>query len=338
MPIDSPGSVVTPVPEAALRSGAGWPLSFRRFALFAAVLAILFSVPLYSLMRLALHSELYSHILLIPFISAYLIWIRKSELGVRGSKFKVPPGPTAVSRSTLHAPRAALLPFLVGSALLICYAALRWRGWHPAREDYLAFTTFSFLLFLLGGALFFLGSPIVKAVTFPTAMLLFMVPFPSVVKNGIEVFFQHTSADAASVFFSLSRTPLFREGLLFRLPGITLQVAEECSGIRSSMVLFITGLLAAHLFLRTPWKRAVLVLLVIPLGIVRNGFRIMTIGLLCVHIDPSIIDSPIHHRGGPIFFLLSLIPFFLILVLLRKSERSDRGRSQAAAPAPTTAN
>jgi len=74
------------------------------------------------------------------------------------------------------------------------------------------------------------------------------------------------------------------------------------------------------MLLTSTWRRAVLVAFVIPLGIVRNGFRILVIGLLCVHIGPHMIDSVIHHRGGPIFFALSLIPLFLLLIWLRRSE------------------
>jgi exosortase/archaeosortase family protein len=107
------------------------------------------------------------------------------------------------------------------------------------------------------------------------------------------------------------------------LPGIVIQVAQECSGIRSSLVLFITSLLASYLFLKSPWRRAVLVSLVIPLAILRNGFRILVIGLLCVYVGPQMINSVIHHRGGPLFFALSLIPLFLLLWWLRKGKRSE---------------
>ena len=84
--------------------------------------------------------------------------------------------------------------------------------------------------------------------------------------------------------------------------------------------LFITSLLAGHLFLRSPWKKTALALAVVPLAILRNGFRIFTIGMLCVHVDPAMIKSPVHTRGGPLFFVLSLAPFFLFLWWLRKSE------------------
>jgi len=112
-----------------------------------------------------------------------------------------------------------------------------------------------------------------------------------------------------------------RHGTLFELPGIVLRVAQECSGIRSSWVLFITSLLASHVFLRTRWRSVVLVAFVIPLGILRNGFRILVIGLLCVHVGPHMIDSTIHHQGGPLFFALSLVPLSLLLWWLRRQEQ-----------------
>src|SRR5262249_62388208 len=119
--------------------------------------------------------------------------------------------------------------------------------------------------------------------------------------------------------------PVLRQGMIFQLPGMTIEVAQECSGIRSSLVLFITSLVAAHLFLRTQWRRIVLVALVIPLGILRNGFRILVIGLLCVHYGPHMIASPIHRQGGPLFFTLSLIPLFFLLWWLRRGVMGDKG-------------
>ena len=85
------------------------------------------------------------------------------------------------------------------------------------------------------------------------------------------------------------------------LEVVVLEVGQECSGIRSSWVLFISSILASYLFLTTSWRKVALVAFVIPLGILRNGFRILVIGLLCVHIGPHMIESPIHHRGSGIY-------------------------------------
>jgi len=118
--------------------------------------------------------------------------------------------------------------------------------------------------------------------------------------------------------------PFLRAGQIFQLPNITLEVGQECSGIRSSVVLFITSILAANLFLKTTWRRFVLVAIVIPLGILRNGFRIFVIGFLCVHVGLQMIHSLIHRRGGPLFFVVSLVPLLLVLWLLRKGDEQTR--------------
>jgi exosortase len=159
------------------------------------------------------------------------------------------------------------------------------------------------------------------AAAFPILFLIFMVPLPDGVVSWLETASVLGSADVSAFLFNITGTPLLREGTLFTLPTITLKVAQECSGIRSSWVLFITSLLASDLFLERPWRRIVLVAFVIPLAIVRNGFRILVIGLLCVHVGPHMIDGVIHHRGGPIFFVLSLGPLFLLLSWLRRQEQ-----------------
>jgi exosortase/archaeosortase family protein len=89
-------------------------------------------------------------------------------------------------------------------------------------------------------------------------------------------------------------------------------------------VLFMTSILAANLFLKTPWRRFALVAFVIPLGILRNGFRILVIGLLCVNVGPQMIHSIIHRRGGPVFFVLSLVPLLLMLWWLRRGDVRTR--------------
>jgi len=277
----------------------------RRFGLFAAVLGVVFCVSLFQLVGLALKSELYSHIPLIPLISLYMVWITRNRL---------PP--------LCHAsPRLA---FGIAGAGALAALALGWfliRGIALPLNDRLALSMGAFVCFLISGAFYFFGWNCIRIVALPTFLLFFLLPFPTVVKNGLEVFLQQSSAEASDWFFKLTPVPVHREGVVFDLPGITIQVAEECSGIRSSFVLFITGLIAGYMFLGNPWHRFWFSLLTIPLGILRNGFRVVVISMLCVYISPEMIHSPIHHRGGPIFFALSLIPLFGVLFLFRRRER-----------------
>jgi exosortase C (VPDSG-CTERM-specific) len=276
----------------------------KTLAVLSVMLAICFAKPLYELVRFAAKSELFSHILLIPFISAYLVWIAKETL----------PPPASPRRL------GGVLFFALGAAVLCAY----WFGPHvglAVKRDHLTWTTSALVLFFVGLCFFCMGPATLRAAAFPLALLIFAIPFPLALVDWTEKLLQHSSAEAADWFFTLTGTSFLRETLVFHLSTITLQVAPECSGIHSTLVLLITSLVAGQLFLTTNWKRAVLVLAVIPLGILRNGFRIWTLGQLCIHIGPQMIDSPIHHRGGPIFFVLSLIPFGALLYFLWRSDR-----------------
>ena len=272
------------------------------------VLALCFSVPLYQLARFTIGNDLYSYILLVPFISIYLASLKWKSL---------PPFSEASRKSAAIFFAGGLV--MLGGYALACHAAVK-----LAEDDYLAFMMSAFVLFFAGGCCLFLGRKIVRSLAFPIGFLVFMVPMPMFLLEQTESFLQYGSAFAADTFFSLSGMAFFRDDLVFQLPTISLRVAPECSGIHSTLVLFITSTIASYLFLRSPWKRAVLVLAVIPLALLRNGFRVFVIGELCTHIGPEMIDSPIHHRGGPLFFALSLIPFFLLLIFLRRSERFEK--------------
>ncbi len=179
----------------------------------------------------------------------------------------------------------------------------------------------AYVCVVTAGGFLFLGSRWMAAAAFPVGFLIFLVPLPDAAVNWLETASVLASADVSALFFDMTGTPLLRDGTVFALPTIVIQVAQECSGIRSSWILLVTSLLASHLFLKSTWRRILLVTVVIPLAIVRNAFRILVIGLLCVHVGPHMIDSIIHHRGGPLFFGLSLVPLFLLLSWLRRQEQ-----------------
>jgi len=271
------------------------------FAGYLVLLTLLFVQPLTRLMVYAAQSDLHSHILLVPLISGYLLWIHR---GRRSAAYRT----SIVGTVAMGA---------IGIAALA--AGIGWRG-NLSVNDALALTALAFVSFVAAGGFLFLGSKWMAAAAFPVAFLVFMVPLPDTARNWVEEASVLASAEVAALLFDVAGTPLVRHGTVFELPGIVLQVAQECSGIRSSWALFISSLLASHLFLRTRWRRTVLVAFVIPLGILRNGCRILVIGLLCVHVGPHMVDSVIHHRGGPLFFALSLVPLSLLLWWLRRQE------------------
>lgn len=273
-------------------------------ACFVIVVVAAFINPLLTLVNYALGSQLYSYILLVPFVSIYLLHARRDQLP-KNYASDLPLG---------------MLFLAAGLALLAITFWLDFTGRALLLNGRLVLLTSSFICCLVVGGYFFLGRAWMQAAAFPITYLIFMVPMPEAMADALETASKYASADAANALFHLSGTPFLRDGLMFQLPNITIEVAQQCSGIRSSWVLFMTSILAANLFLKTPWRRFALVFLVIPLAILRNGFRILVIGLLCVNVGPQMIDSPIHRRGGPLFFMLSLIPFLAVLWWLRRRD------------------
>jgi len=269
---------------------------------FAIVLLAAFARPLFGLINYAAGSQLYSYILLVPFVSAYLLYLRRDQL----PKNYVADLPLAIVFLTVGL-----------GVMAFTYSSI---GLAPADNGHLVLLILSFLCCLAAGGFFFFGRGWMRAAAFPLAYLIFIVPMPDAMADALETASKYGSAEVANLFFHLSGTPFLRAGLIFQLPNITIEVAQECSGIRSSWVLLMTSILAANLFLKTRWRRFALVAFVIPLAILRNGFRILVIGLLCVNVGPQMIHSLIHRRGGPLFFMLSLIPFFLVLWWLRKGD------------------
>jgi len=277
---------------------------------FIALLIVVFFNPLLSLVVYAAKTDLDSHILLVPFISAYLIYIRRKQL----------------PKDYIFVPGLAMVPLVAGLAAFAAGWGLRMSVSSFSHNDFLSLMALSFICFLAAGGFLFLGRSWMAAAAFPVAFLIFMVPLPDRAVDCLETAFKLASAEAAALFFNISSTPVLRDGLVFQLPGVTIEVAQECSGIHSSWVLFITSLLASYLFLKSPWRRAALVALVIPLGILRNGFRVFVIGTLCVRQGPQMIHSAIHTRGGPLFFVLSLVPLSLFLWWLRRAEANKEIR------------
>jgi exosortase C (VPDSG-CTERM-specific) len=304
-------------PAAPVLLDAGVRRRLRCFALVAGLITLCFCKPLIDLARLSLRNDLFSHALLVPLVSLYLAWLSRGVLAR--------PSGRSVGLAVVGA--VAGLGALAG----FWHAPAPGGGLHP--EDTLCWAILSYLCFLMAGAACLLGKEPVKALWFPAAFLVFMVPMPTGVVHALEGFLQRGSAEGAHWLFLVAGPPVHRSGLIFQLPTITLQVAHECSGFRSTYVLFMTCLVAAYFFLRRPGPRLALVLAVVPLGLARNALRIFIIGALCVRFGPQMINSPLHRRGGPLFFILSLLPLFLLLFWLRRTETTRAASRDAGAKA-----
>lgn len=287
-------------------------------AVYLAVVVLVFGGPLLRLFNYAWHSDVNSYVILVPFVSAYLLSIRRTSL------------PT-ISRPAIS---FGILFGLMAVAIWLIAKRFPVNPWMPAPSDQLTLLTLSFVLLIWAGGFVFFGRNWMSAAMFPMAFLIFMVPLPTGLVDILENASKVASAEAASWLFALTSTPTLRDGNIFQLPNITIEVAQECSGIRSSYVLVLTSLVAGNLFLTKNWSRIFLVLFVIPLGIIRNGFRVWVIATLCINLGPQMIHSLIHRRGGPVFFVMSLVPLLFLVWWLGRIERRSSKPQKASAETP----
>ena len=272
--------------------------AFLHFALLLAVSLIVGWQPLLRTFALALHADEYTHLLLIIPISLCLIFTERLRL-----KLALEPGTG------------------LGAGLLaIAIITAGYSRWLAAFYVQLSVSMLAMVLWWIGSFVFCFGARAARLFLFPLGFLFWMVPIPAPVLNKIIAFWQQGSALSASVLFSAFGIPVTQDGIVISIPGLTLEVAHECSSLRSSLMLIVTSMVLAHLFLRSFWRKTAVVVVAIPLSIAKNGLRIFVIAMLGTRVDPGFLHGEFHRHGGIVFFLAALLVVLLLLWLLNRGE------------------
>jgi len=276
-----------------------------RYGIFLALIAAgaaLYAGPLAELAALFSRSELHQHIPLIPLVSGYFLFLNRRE----------------ISQTEEWSPRTGAA-MIASGVLFRIMVGMAETGLD--RSDYLSAMMMGLVLCVLGAFVLSYGVHSLRAGLFPLLFLAFTIPVPDFILEPSVGFLQTASAGAADLVFKMTGVPFLREGMIFSLPGINVEVAEQCSGIRSSLALVITAIVAGKLFLRNGYGKAALVLAVIPITIFKNGLRIVTLSLLASYVDPIFITGHwIHRSGGIPFFIVGLIMLAPVLWSLRRIE------------------
>lgn len=283
------------------------------FVFAAGLLAgvLLFLKPILLLALLVRQSELYSHIPLIPIVSLYFLWRKRGEI------FSVisPARGWGVGLAVV-----GLGVLLTGEAWRGSLGTVSFRG-GELPNDFLSLAQAGLLCWVYGAFLLAYGRRAFRNALFPLLFSLFMIPLPVFAAEFLIQALQHISADLSDAIFTLLGATYHRNGLNFEFANLTVFVAEECSGIRSTMALFILSVLAGRLFLEGMPRRVMLVAAVFPIAVVKNAFRIVLITLLANYVDLRFISSHwLHTMGGMPFFLVALCLLAPITWILRKTE------------------
>lgn len=199
---------------------------------------------------------------------------------------------------------------------------------HVPADSSLSIRIFALVALWVGAFVCSYGTRTARRAMFPLFFLLLMVPVPAAILSHVVVVLQAGSAEVSYRLFRLAGVPVLRDGIYqFSLPGVTIVVAEECSGIRSNLSLFISSLAAGYVLLRSRWSRTVFSLMTIPVAIFKNAVRIVTISLLGVYVDPGFLHGRLHRQGGLPFSALALVLLAPLLIALIRIERRRSRRA-----------
>ncbi len=294
------------MPSAPDRESTFESLSLPVFSILTAISLVIWWSPLSASLALALHDEQYTHILLILPVSAALIFM--------DWKPPEPHGGLSVVLGSILLVMAASLTFLI-----------RWNAVALSPDEQLSANMLALVVWWIAAFILCFGLPASRRALFPLCFLFWLIPFPDFALNAIVNLLQQSSAAAAHLLFAAAGVPVEQRGVFVHIPGLTVEVARECSSIRSSSMLIVTTMVLAQLLLRSPWRKVLIILVAFPLSVAKNGLRIFVIAMLTTRVDPSFLTGRVHRKGGIIFFLIALAATFLLLWILRRGEEVSPG-------------
>lgn len=237
------------------------------------------------------HDENFSHGFLVPLFSAFVIWQERDRLA------RILPRPSW----------SGVVPLIMGLGLLVIG--------RMGAELFLERS--SLLLVLAGMVIIFVGWNLFRAVFFPWAFLLLMIPIPNIVLNQITFPLKLLASQVASTVLPVLGVPVLREGNVINLPAMPLEVAEACSGIRSLMSLVTLAIIYGFLLEKRLWVRCLLILAAVPITVFANDVRIIGTGLLVQYWDPQAAEGYYHSSWAIIIFVISLVMLYVLHALIR---------------------
>ena len=246
--------------------------------LYAAILARLFAQ--------WINDPNFSHGIFVPAFVLFVLWQDRKKLA-----------------AIAPAPSWSGLPILGVALLMLMLGVL---------GAELFFSRVSLLILLAGLIILFQGWGFLRAVLFPWAFLILMIPIPTLIFQKVTFPLQLLASKLASVLLPVVGVPVLREGNVIVLPSMPLEVAEACSGIRSLLSLLTLAIIYGFLMDDRKWVRVVLACSAVPIAVAANSFRIFGTGLLVQYWDPEKAEGFFHTFSGWLIFVVSLILLFAV--------------------------
>ena len=279
------------------------PQSIRRKVMFVALLlvgVVWWWHWITTLLTLAVSNEQYSHAFLVLPVSLSLALLEGRAKNVKPA----------------WSPFPGLVIILISLAALL---ALQFTG--SVGERALVISIASLVVYWIGLVTLFFGVSVVRQFLFPLIFLFVIVPVPQVLVDKCIVALQVGSTEATFTLFRWSGVPVLKSGFVLTFSTLDIEVAKQCSGIRSSIILLISSLVLAHLYLRSYWGKILLVLAVVPISVAKNALQIFVLSMLGMKVNPAFLYGRLHRNGGVVFFLLALAGLAAVIKAVNRCEK-----------------
>ena len=260
----------------------------------------------------------YSHGFLIPLISLFLAW------EARGRLAQLAPQPALWGGSTLLAISAALL--LAG----------RFGG-------LMLFEAISLIVLLPGLVVLIWGWRHLRVLALPLAYLQFTIPWMDPIIDRVHWPFQLLSARLGTAMLNALQYPAFRDGIHISLPGVEMEVAPECSGVRFLTTVIAIGIPLTY-FTQRSWRRAAGVIASgVAFTILTNSLRVALAGLSGYYGGSAMLHGPYHVFHGWFVAQFGLVGVIALNWIVGKADRSaaptlrDRPASRPGTPTSVAA-
>jgi len=232
------------------------------------------------------HDPNFEHGVFVPLFALFVLWQDRKKLSV-----------------IAPAPSWAGLPLLVLSLFMLVLGVL---------GAELFFSRVSLLILLAGLIILFQGWTFFRAILFPWAFLILMIPIPTLILQQVTFPLQLLAAKLAAALLELVGVAVLRQGNVIVLASMPLDVAEACSGIRSLLTLVTLAIIYGYLLETRLWVRVILALSAVPIAVAANSFRIFGTGLLVQYWDPDKAEGFFHSFSGWLIFVVALILLFAV--------------------------
>lgn len=267
---------------------AAWLLSIAVLA----ALALVFYAGLEKAIDMWVGSEEYGHALLIPLISGYLVWQRRSDLLGTG----------------MHGHGSGVVIVLLALALQLV----------GVLSTLFVVQQVALLIAFYGLTVALVGWRGVRVIAVPLLLLVFMVPLPQFLLQTFSAQLQLMSSQIGVGLMRLAGISVYVEGNVIDLGRHQLQVAEACSGLRYLFPLMTLSLVMAYLYRAPLWKRAVVLGSSVPVTLVMNGLRVGVIGILVEHRGLHMAEGVLHDFEGWVVFMACIGVLLLEVILLSR--------------------